>query len=174
MRKFWVILYYLIASKMPKGTAPVVGRMSRRLRAVCCRHMFASCGHHLVVEDGAYVGNGNHVRVGNYVGIGKNFKLLSRELIIEDYLMMAEDVLVLGGGHGYDRIDLPMGKQPTIGSEPLLVAGDVWIGARAIILPGCTRIGHGAVIGAGSVVTKDVPDYAIVGGNPAKIIKMRK
>lgn len=57
---------------------------------------------------------------------------------------------------------------------PLHIAGDVWIGARAIILPGCKRIGHGAIVGAGSVVTKDVPDWAIVGGNPAKIIKMRK
>ena len=49
-----------------------------------------------------------------------------------------------------------------------------WIGARAIILPGCKRIGAHSIIGAGAVVTKDVPDYAIVGGNPAKIIRMRK
>lgn len=45
---------------------------------------------------------------------------------------------------------------------------------RAIILPGCKHIGAHSIIGAGAVVTKDVPDYAIVGGNPAKVIRMRK
>lgn len=53
-----------------------------------------------------------------------------------------------------------------------VIGNDVWIGARMIILPGVT-IGTGAIIGAAAVVTKDVPDYAIVGGNPAKIIKFR-
>lgn len=50
----------------------------------------------------------------------------------------------------------------------------MWIGARVIVLPCCKRIGHGAIIGAGSVVTKDVPDWAVVAGNPAKVIKLRK
>lgn len=54
----------------------------------------------------------------------------------------------------------------------VLIGNDVWIGAGATILSGI-KIGHGAVIGANSVVTKDVPDYAIVGGVPAKVIKMR-
>ncbi|RVD40992.1 CatB-related O-acetyltransferase [Mesorhizobium sp. M4A.F.Ca.ET.020.02.1.1] len=55
---------------------------------------------------------------------------------------------------------------------PITVRNDVWIGARAVILSGVT-IGDGAVIAAGSVVTKDVPPYTLVGGNPAKIIKRR-
>ncbi len=78
------------------------------------------------------------------------------------------------GGHNHDRTDIPMGHQGSTTSTPLHIAGDVWIGARAIILPGCRRIGHGAIIGAGAVVTKDVPDWAVVGGNPARIIKSRK
>lgn len=56
--------------------------------------------------------------------------------------------------------------------KPVVIESDSWIGARAIILPG-VRIGRGAVVGAGSVVTKDVPSYSIVAGNPAKIIGPR-
>jgi len=55
---------------------------------------------------------------------------------------------------------------------PMIIGNDVWIGANALILPGVT-IGHGAIIGAGSIVTKSVPPYAIVSGNPAEIVKYR-
>ena len=57
---------------------------------------------------------------------------------------------------------------------PLEIMGDNWIGARVIVLPGCKRIGYGAVIGAGSVLTHDVPDYAVMGGNPARVLKYRE
>jgi hypothetical protein len=55
----------------------------------------------------------------------------------------------------------------------LVVEHDAWIGERAIITPGCSRIGLGAVVAAGAVVTRDVPDFAIVGGSPARIIRFR-
>ncbi len=77
------------------------------------------------------------------------------------------------GGHIFARTDIPMGAQGGKEKTPLHIAGDVWIGSRAVILPGCKRIGHGAIVGAGAVVTKDIPDYAIVGGNPAKVLKYR-
>lgn len=154
--------------------------MSNRIRRSVCRTLFNTDDSHrcqgLVVEQGAYFGNGRNFTVGNEVGLGKNFKSLNRVVIIDDYLMMGEDVLFLGGGHGMERTDIPMGHQTVRddGPTPLHIAGDVWIGARAIVLPGCRRIGHGSVIGAGSVVTKDVPDWAVVGGNPARVIRYRK
>src|SRR5579859_2572663 len=58
-------------------------------------------------------------------------------------------------------------------SGSLTIGADAWIGDRVIITPGCSRIGIGAVIGAGAVVTKDVPDFAVVAGNPARLIKYR-
>lgn len=60
-----------------------------------------------------------------------------------------------------------------IGDKPLIIEDDVWIGHNAIILPRCKRIGRGAVIGAGSVVTRDVDRYAVVAGNPARPLRSR-
>ena len=152
--------------------------MSKAIRRSVCQHLFHKDETHqcqdLNVEQGAYFGSGKHFTVGDHVGLGKNFKSLHRIVTIDDYLMMGEGVLFLGGGHNYDRTDIPMGQQGDKEPTPLHIAGDVWIGARVIVLPGCRRIGHGAIIGAGSVVTKDVPDWAVVGGNPATIIKYRK
>ena len=87
--------------------------------------------------------------------------------------MMGEDVLFLGGNHHFNRTDIPMGDQGKPKKIPLFIDDDVWIGARVIVLPGCRHIGKGVIIGAGSVVTKNVPDYAIIGGNPAKVIRFR-
>lgn len=175
---FLRFLYYGFARFLPKSTAPVLGNLSGRIRRAICRHLFRKDDTHqcrkLVVERGAYFGSGKNFTVGDEVGIGKNFKSLNRVVTIDDFLMMGEDVLFLGGVHDFERTDIPMGHQGSKVSTPLHIAGDVWIGARVIVLPGCRRIGHGAIIGAGSVVTKDVPDWAVVGGNPARIIKSRK
>ena len=171
-------LYYSFARFLPKSTAPLVGGVSAWVRRRICRRLFNKDETHrcqgLIVEQGAYFGRGSNFTVGDHVGLGKNFKSLNRIVTIDDYLLMGEDVLFLGGGHHIDRTDIPMGEQGNKEPSPLHIAGDVWIGARAIVLPGCKRIGHGAVIGAGSVVTKDVPDWAVVGGNPATVIRFRK
>ena len=86
--------------------------------------------------------------------------------------MMGPDVTILTHTHKIDRTDIPMDKQGSI-VKGVTIGNDVWIGMRSIIMPG-VKIGNGAVIGAGAVVTKDVPDYAIVGGVPAKVIRYRK
>ena len=175
---FYQTLYYGFARHLPKSTVPVLGLLSRRIRRGICQHLFQKDEDHqcrdLNVEQGAYFGSGKCFTVGDHVGIGKDFKSLNRIVTIDDYLMMGEDVLFLGGGHQMNRTDIPMGQQGSLDVTPLHIAGDVWIGARVIVLPGCRRIGHGSVIGAGSVVTRDVPDWAVVGGNPARVLKSRK
>ncbi|WP_462354514.1 DapH/DapD/GlmU-related protein [Alistipes timonensis] len=87
--------------------------------------------------------------------------------------MMGPDVLVFTSNHESGRTDIPMRLQGNGATKQVTICSDVWVGARVIILPGVT-IGKGAIIGAGAVVAKDVPDYAIVGGVPAKIIGYRK
>ena len=87
--------------------------------------------------------------------------------------MIGEWLSVLGGGHKMERTDIPMRLQGSFEKTELTICDDVWIGAHVIITGGCKIIGKGAVIGAGSVVTHDVPDYSIVAGNPAKVIRKR-
>ena len=171
---FYRLCYYVFAIKLPKSTMPFLGTISKKIRRYLCKRIISKCGIGLNVEKGAYFGNGKSVSVGNYVGLGKNFTLHNCILTIGNYLMMGEDVVIIGGGHCFERTDIPMGEQPSKEKTYLFIDDDVWIGSRAMILPGCSRIGRGAIIGAGAVVTKDVPDYAIVGGNPAKILKYRR
>lgn len=86
-------------------------------------------------------------------------------------VMMGPDVTILTHTHNIERTDIPMGHQGSRIAE-VVIGNDVWIGMRVIIMSG-VKIGNGVVIGAGAVVTKNVPDFAIVGGVPAKIIRYR-
>ncbi|MBP2651503.1 MAG: transferase hexapeptide repeat containing protein [Firmicutes bacterium] len=98
------------------------------------------------------------------------------------YCSIAADVWVFNGNHPKEYFSLhPLFYNPALGHAKrdmitrnmLYIGNDVWIGANAIILPGVTKIGDGAIIGAGSVVTKNIAPYQIVAGNPAKVINMR-
>ena len=174
MRQFWMVLYYGFAKHLPKSTVPGLGKFGGWLRNKCAKHLFAECQGKLNLEQGAYFGNGKNIHVLGDTGIGKDFVCHGRIVTIQGNLMMGEEVMFQGGGHRFDDVNVPMGQQGDLPDTPLEIGEDVWIGARVIVLPGCKRIGAHSIIGAGAVVTHDVPDYAIVGGNPAKIIRMRK
>ncbi len=166
-------IYYGFAQHLPKSTNPILGSAAKSIRRFLCKRIFSASGYGLNVENGVYFGKGSDFKVGNEVGLGSNFKSLNRIVTIGNYLMMGEDILFLGGGHNHADINIPMMYQGGEKKTPLKINDDVWIGARVIILPGCKEIGKGVIIGAGSVVTKDIPDYAIVGGNPAVVIRYR-
>ena len=166
---FWLILYYGFARHLPKSTTPFIGKLAKRLRNRCAHHLFAECNGLVNLEQGAYVGSGRDFRVlAGEVGFGKNFICHARTVVAKGDLLMGEDVLFQGNNHSMKDFS------PISSKDPLEIEPNVWIGARSIILSGCRHIGTGAVIGAGSVVTHDVPDFAVVGGNPAKVIKYRK
>lgn len=93
------------------------------------------------------------------------------EITFGDHVMIGPKTVIWGRDHGME-LGSPMKSQPHI-NAPIHIGSDVWIGARVTILKGVT-VGEGAVIGACAVVTKDVPPYAVVVGNPAKIVKYRK
>jgi maltose O-acetyltransferase len=88
-------------------------------------------------------------------------------------VIMAPFVQIYTNNHRCTNIDIPICYQGSTDERPVIIEDDVWIGCSVIILPGC-HIGKGAVVGAGAIVTKSVPEFAIVAGNPAKVIKYRK
>ena len=104
------------------------------------------------------------VKTGNNVAIMSNCLMMaSGGITIEDNTMLAANVQLISNNHDLDN-------RPVITCLPIHIKKNCWIGAGATILRGIT-IGENSVVGAGSVVTKDVPDNVIVVGNPAKIIK---
>lgn len=166
--------YYMVAQFLPKSTAPIVGKLCCKFRTFLCRLILPKMGECVTIENNSYIGNGKRIMIGNNSGIGSYFHVQNTKLKIGDYVMMGEEVLILGGGHNYKDTTIPMGMQGNMPMSELEICNDVWIGSRVIILGNVNRIGTGAIIGAGAVVTKPVPDYAIVAGNPARIIKYRK
>ncbi len=166
----FLILYYFIARHLP-GSDTIYSFGSKKIRRFICRRIFNKTGKNINIEHGAFFGSGFDIEIGDNSGLGLNSRV-SSPLSIGDNVMMGPDVIIYTQNHNFDRIDIPMIKQGDSEKKKVIIGNDVWIGARAVILPGIS-IGEGAIVGAGSIVTKDVPPYSIVGGNPAKIIRER-
>jgi acetyltransferase-like isoleucine patch superfamily enzyme len=118
--------------------------------------------------------NPSGIVIGDNVWISKNVALYASSGIrIGNDVIIAKDVSLISGDHGHGDKNLKINQQAMKQFKlPITIEDDVWIGEKAIILKGVT-VGGGSVIGAGSVVTKDVAPFSIVAGNPAKIIKKR-
>lgn len=106
----------------------------------------------------------------SYTGFGCVFGV-NEKINIGSNVMIADYCTIRDTNHVFESRSIPMANQGISTSE-VVVGDDVWIGAGVSVLAGVT-IGKGAIIAAGAVVTKSVPDYAIVGGVPAKLIKYR-
>lgn len=135
---------------------------------------FRSIGENVYICKGTYFSGNKNLTVGNHVWIGRNGKFACEGgVTINDGVIISHNVEIWTSNHYFQGADLqsiPYDKRFIY--KPVVVDENVWIGSRVIITPGVT-IGEGAIIGAGAVVSKDVPPCAIVGGNPAKVIRYR-
>ena len=165
-----LLFYYGFATHLPASRSRFT-TWTRPIRTLFCKRLFRHIGNNVNIEKGAYFGTGAKVSIGNNSGIGVNCKLLG-DVTIGNNVMMGPEVIFITTTHDHSRIDVPMIEQGFGEEKPIVINDDVWIGTRCTILPGVT-VGKGAIIGACSVVTKDVPDYVVVAGNPARVIKHR-
>lgn len=148
------------------------GRQARIRRSVR-RDLFPfnhfSIGEHSLVEDFSVLNNGvGTVTIGEYTVVGISNVIIG-PVVIGNGVMLAQHVVISGLNHGYEDVHISPSKQQ-VSTNCIYIDDDVWIGANATVTAG-VRIGRHSVIGAGSVVTRDIPAYSVAVGNPARVIK---
>ena len=147
--------------------------LTSQLRAVYWKEKMRFMGTNVIVSHQVKIDAAEHISIGNNSAILNKCVIAGQGgLTIGNDVMVGFESIILTYTHRSDDLVIPIRKQGFT-AAPVVIGNDVWIGTRVIILQGVT-IGDGAIIGAGAVVTKDVPPYAIVGGVPAKIIRSRK
>jgi maltose O-acetyltransferase len=165
---FW-LSYYLFARHLPRSNVPY-SFGSKRIRSFLLKHLFRKFGLNVNIEPKVIFYNLSESEIGDDSGIGMNSHIGTVK--IGAGVMIAQNLIALTQNHEFADTNIPMFKQGKAKDRPIVIEDDVWIGARVILMPG-VRIEKGSIIGAGSVVTKDVPPYTIVGGNPAREIRKR-
>lgn len=117
------------------------------------------------------------LQIGNGVSLGEYTHITcATKVVIGDGVLTGRFVLITDNAHGASlekESDIPPSARAISSKGPVLIGKNVWIGDKATILPGVT-VGESAIVAANAVVTKNVPAYAVVGGNPAKILKQIK
>lgn len=173
LRYLSLVVYYAFARYLPDSYTPLIGKICNKIRIALCRNIFKRCGKVSTINRMAFFGNESEVEIGDLSGIGAHCHL-TNNIKIGNYVMMGPSMIAFPDNHDYADTSKPMCLQGKHGQdEAITIDDDCWIGERVIINCG-KHIGKGVVIAAGSVIAKDVNDYEVVGGNPAKLIKMRK
>ncbi|SMO87592.1 acyltransferase [Fodinibius sediminis] len=168
---FWRKLYFAVYLLFFKNTAEdyrPYALFFPAIRRFLVTNYLKKCGVNLRVKSGSEISPKSEV--GHDSELGTRCMIQSH-CSIGSNVIMGPDIKIYSRNHQYSQLDTPIQYQ---GKKQYRtkVGDDVWIGANVIILAG-VEVGNHVIIAAGAVVTKDVPDYAIVGGNPAKVISYR-
>lgn len=140
-----------------------------KLRAKMIKEMFGKSGENIYIEPPFHASwGGKHVYLGNDIYANFNLTLIDdASIFIGDRVLFGPNVTLTTASHPLSSNLRNKGYQY---NKPIYIEEDVWIGANVVVFPGA-RIGKGSVIGAGSIVTKDIPEYSLAYGNPAKVIR---
>ncbi len=168
-RKINMKIYNIIGKWLPLSNAkPNLGQ--KKIRAMLAKGALDYVGEDVNIEKGAKMVYS--VSVGDRSACGVRCEINGRTYIGNDVLM-GPDVIIYTKNHEFRDKNVTIIEQAFQEEKPVYIGNDVWIGRRVIILPG-VHIGNGAVIGAGAVVAKDIPEYAIAVGNPVRVIGYRE
>ena len=165
-----LVLYYGFAQYLPKSNT--YGNMGGVIRYALCKQIFKKCGKHVNIERKAFFASGIDIEIGDYSGIGINAHI-PNGTIIGNYVMMGPNCFILDVNHDVSDTSKPMCFQGMGARKTTIIDDDVWIGRDVKMTPG-RHISRGSIIAMACVLTKDFPEYSIIGGNPSKIIKSRK
>jgi maltose O-acetyltransferase len=171
IKKFiFLAIYKIFARNMPASGFRYGGNLSKKFRVFCCKQIFRSVGINVNIERGANFNRGFEIEIGDFSGIGVNC-FVPDNIVIGKDVMMGPNCYILDRNHIVDRIDIPMRGRGFIFKQTI-IEDDVWIGRQCIFTPG-RIVRRGTILGAGTVLTKDFPEYSVVGGNPSRLLKTR-
>jgi len=170
MKKLLIVIYYVFFFHLPNSRYL---KITSKLRVWYLSKILGVMepDRNSRVQNNVYIGDGCSVKIGRECQINENVFIQGAN--IGNFVMIAPNVSILNSTHKYDRTDIPMCRQGEERKINPIIGDDVWIGRNAVIMPG-VRIGDGAIIASGAIVTKDVETFSVVGGVPAKLIRKRK
>ncbi|RZK12043.1 MAG: acyltransferase [Flavobacterium sp.] len=163
--RLWV-RWFLNPFKHKRGKSSII-RFNTRLDVFPFNQF--ELGNSSIIESFATINNGvGDVIIGNNTIVGMSNVIIG-PVNIGNNVMLAQNIVVSGLNHGYQDVNVSPAFQK-VSCKAITISDDVWIGANSVITAG-VRLGKHSIIGAGSVVTKDIPEFSIAVGNPAKVIK---
>lgn len=168
--KFKLIFYYMVIAKLPNQR---LWRMPNRIRCWYLARVLSV----LEETDGAlvganvYIGNARSVSIGRGCRINENVFIQGAQIGAD--VLIAPGCAILTKTHRHERLDVPIALQGEVGPNPVTIGDGAWLGRNVVVAPG-VRIGAGAIVGACAFVNRDIPDNAIYGGVPARLIRFRE
>lgn len=171
MQAMTLVIYYAFLRFLPSSRVTSVFSNMRVWYFQNVLKIMKNGGNPSMIGYNVYIANGKRISFGSGCRINENVYIESAR--IGNDVLIAPNVSILSRQHEFSNLNIPISLQGYRKEQPITIGDGVWLGRNVIILAG-VKIGNGAIVGAGSVVTKDVNDYEIVGGAPAKFIRSRK